>query len=425
MYALRLTIDNLRSFDHAVIELNRPGEPCGASVEFDNVNLLLGDNGSGKTTLLGALALAALAPVMPGSGWVPYCMVRRLAGRQPLAAKAEVDLALHAQDGGAQEANLRLALWPTPGFVDRLSPAPDTPPWTEPMWDDQSAAFLVLGYGAGRRVESRSGGPDESRHKTRALRYDRVAGLFDEAATLVHLAAWWPHLRTSQPERYDDVRALLNRLLPQGELLADASEDEPLFRLFGSDLPLRALSDGYRAYIGWVADLLFHLHRSTPAGATLDATRGIVLVDEVDLHLHPAWQRRVIPTLARALPRLQFVLTSHSPLVVGTLRRENVFVLESRADTVADAHATHVQPARGEAWGLSADQILTSGHFGLDSARNDDFVRRLREQAHQARTGDPEAALAFMRSWALGGAEEDDREERLRERADGERFHEL
>ena len=51
-------------------------------------------------------------------------------------------------------------------------------------------------------------------------------------------------------------------------------------------------------------------------------------VDEVDLHLHPAWQRQVVPTISRALPNLQFVLSTHSPIVAGTLSPKNIFVLE-------------------------------------------------------------------------------------------------
>jgi hypothetical protein len=158
-----------------------------------------------------------------------------------------------------------------------------------------------------------------------------------------------------------------------------------------------ALSDGYRAFIGWISDLLYHVCMGAPAGAKLVDGHGIVLIDEVDLHLHPEWQRHVIPTLARALPNLQLIMTSHSPIVVGTLYQRNVVVLES------GQNATQLCPATEEVYGRSADQILTSGHFGLSSARNEEFVGRLTKTAHDARS-DPEAALTFLRMMALGGA---------------------
>jgi len=126
----------------------------------------------------------------------------------------------------------------------------------------------------------------------------------------------------------------------------------------------------------------------------------------VDLHLHPEWQQRVIPTLARALPKLQFVLTSHSPLVVGTLRGSNVFVLETVETDGIRQSLLH--PSTEEVYGLSADQILTSGHFGLASARDPKFTTHLETQARAAREGNADAALHFMRLMALGAAGEED-----------------
>ena len=90
------------------------------------------------------------------------------------------------------------------------------------------------------------------------------------------------------------------------------------------ELPFGTLSDGYRAYLGLVADLIYHLQMNCPHGGNLTDMTGIVLVDDIDLHLHPKWQRTVVPHLAGTFPRLQFILTTHSPLVTGTLHADNV-----------------------------------------------------------------------------------------------------
>ena len=79
------------------------------------------------------------------------------------------------------------------------------------------------------------------------------------------------------------------------------------------DIEFPNLSDGYRAFIGWVADMLFHVYYGCPPGKKLADLCGIVMVDEIDLHLHPRWQMKVISTVARAFPRMQFIFTSHSP----------------------------------------------------------------------------------------------------------------
>jgi predicted ATP-binding protein involved in virulence len=105
-------------------------------------------------------------------------------------------------------------------------------------------------------------------------------------------------------------------------------------------LPVSMLSDGVRAMVSMVADLAFRcvrlngfMGREAPR-----QSQGIVLIDEVDIHLHPAWQQRVIGSLQRAFPRLQFIVTTHSPQVLTTVPASSIRVLEQlpgEADTVA------------------------------------------------------------------------------------------
>jgi len=407
VYIQSLQIENLRTFESASVDLNVPGDkpPTDPSL-LPNVNLILGDNGSGKTSVLRAAALAALGPILTSnSGLVPYSLVRKVRGASPSSCRIKAKLLLHKQDGHSGEATVETAVVPTQGWVDRFQPK-DFPSWAEPMWNEKSAAFLVVGYGASRRVETGVGFSEEQRSKSRALRYARVAGLFEEAVTLVPLSSWLPQFRSANRGRHTQVIHLLNQLLaPNAEVLSEPVNGEYLFHIGGADLPFQALSDGYRAYIGWVADLLYHVCMGAPSGLKLVENRGIVLIDEVDLHLHPEWQQRVIPTLARALPRLQFILTSHSPLLVGTVRGVNVFVLDS--EEKAGIRRSILHPSQEEVYGLSADQILTSGHFGLASTRDPAFVSHLQAQAKAAREGGPDAAIHFMRLMALGAAAEE------------------
>lgn len=99
-------------------------------------------------------------------------------------------------------------------------------------------------------------------------------------------------------------------------------------------LPLDLLSDGVRAMITLVADLALrcvrlngHLKEKAPL-----KTPGIVLIDEVDLHLHPAWQQRVIASLRAAFPLVQFIVSTHSPQVLSTVRSENIRVVFQDSD---------------------------------------------------------------------------------------------
>jgi hypothetical protein len=89
-------------------------------------------------------------------------------------------------------------------------------------------------------------------------------------------------------------------------------------------------------------------------------TQVIFLIDEIEAHLHPKWQQRVVDDLSRAFPRMQFLATTHSPLIVGGLPPEQIFRL--RPDGVV--------PLAQSVQGWRADQILTSPAFGLDSSRD-------------------------------------------------------
>ena len=83
--------------------------------------------------------------------------------------------------------------------------------------------------------------------------------------------------------------------------------------------PFGYLSDGYRNLLGLVADIAFRCFRINPhlGEDAAKKTKGIVLIDELDLHLHPKWQKQVVKNLHETFPYIQFVVTTHSPLVLS------------------------------------------------------------------------------------------------------------
>lgn len=95
-------------------------------------------------------------------------------------------------------------------------------------------------------------------------------------------------------------------------------------------LPLSLLSDGVRAMVSMVADMAWRCAKLNPhlGEAAQENTQGIVFVDEVDMHLHPRWQQTVIQSLRTAFPRLQFIITSHSPQVLTTVPDECIRIID-------------------------------------------------------------------------------------------------
>lgn len=94
-------------------------------------------------------------------------------------------------------------------------------------------------------------------------------------------------------------------------------------------LPLSLLSDGVRAVISLAADLAFRCARLNGqlGDQAAKQTTGIILIDEIDLHLHPAWQQRIIVSLRRAFPQMQLIVSTHSPQVLTTVNREQIRVV--------------------------------------------------------------------------------------------------
>lgn len=108
---------------------------------------------------------------------------------------------------------------------------------------------------------------------------------------------------------------------------------------------LHSMSDGYRGTLSLVADIAYHMATLNPAMREhVLETPGVVLIDEIDLHLHPRWQARILKDLVRIFPNVQFITTTHSPIVVASVPRNNIRVLGEESATIP-ATETHGRDA--------------------------------------------------------------------------------
>jgi len=400
LYVQEIDIHHLRVFESASLKLQYPGRSDVGPLHLPNINLLLGNNGAGKTTVLKALALATLAPVIDKSGFLPYHLIRN--GQTKAWIQSRV--LLHPQDtgkGAGSSSTLKTEIV-REGDLEILTTmsGATSGPWSG-MFDNSSPAFLVVGYGATRRVQDAGSYNPDDQAKRRFLRYQRVAGLFEAHIALTPLTAWLPIAETANPGLYQQVHALINELLPEGAHFSSrretmgASLGDYLYEVNGIEVPFGALSDGFRAYIGWITDLLYHVSAGGLSSTKLVDSRGIVLVDEIDLNLHPEWQRNVCSTISTVLPNLQFVFSTHSPIVAGSLEKENIFVMEAE-----DSGASTVSQYGEKIYGMDAEQILLSSYFNLETTRAPGFVDELQELSRQVGKGKPEIALAIMQKLA-------------------------
>ncbi|MEO5339623.1 MAG: AAA family ATPase [Magnetococcus sp. MYC-9] len=154
----------------------------------------------------------------------------------------------------------------------------------------------------------------------------------------------------------------------------------------GTSLWVDHLSDGEKCLLAMVGDLARRLAMVSGVPDPLHGS-GVVLIDEIDLHLHPAWQREMIPKLINVFPNCQFIVSTHSPQVVSDVRPEAVFLLRQTEDNIVVSHPE-------DSFGQSSDRILED-LMGVP-ARPVKIKEALRSLFDQISRGDLEAAQRHL-----------------------------
>lgn len=130
-------------------------------------------------------------------------------------------------------------------------------------------------------------------------------------------------------------------------------------------LQFRQLSDGYRNIIGMVADIAYRCIKLNPhlGENAVKETPGIVLIDELDLHLHPNWQRRIVEDFKNTFPGIQFVATTHSPFIIQSLKEDELRNLDRKIVSQKDPKD------------IPINKIITD-IMEVESIKSDDFEKR-------------------------------------------------
>jgi len=210
---------------------------------------------------------------------------------------------------------------------------------------------------------------------------DPFASLFSDRVELLNAEEWLLQAdyaaragsnaatRKRAEKRRDEIKDILINLLPDVDDIkfGQITEEQPKPRVevktpYGW-VSIKDLSLGYKTLIAWMVDLASRMFTRYPDSPNPLAEPAVVLVDEIDLHLHPKWQRSLMSYLSERFPNTQFIATAHSPLVVQAASDANVALLRREGDHVRiDNNVKDIH-------GWRVDQILTSDLFGLESAR--------------------------------------------------------
>ncbi|TAD87879.1 MAG: hypothetical protein EAZ99_15880 [Alphaproteobacteria bacterium] len=450
MYVRSLILENYKCFDIEAISFSVPKRNTN-DASVNNYTLIVGDNRSGKSAILKAIAFNAICPILSGSGFRPVFLSRNKAVKS--SERVDSDMLVGAVKGTylLSESELDIEFAQRQAFVKHIQKVVDVKfdPAKIPsmlgfavdfqrivtssqeklnyfivnpfeqitffedviskigvkdffenfryeehlansvLFGEFSPYCFVAGYHPSRRIELAEWNA-AAMNRQRGIRYQRVAGLFEEQVSLRPLTGWF---QTLSKQRQQEVEHLLASLLGGKPIrLTEAPQRDIYVDLGDGPLPFSVLSDGYRAFLAWTTDLIGQMCDVIPDTMALTDMTGIVLIDEIDAHLHPKWQRRVVQDVTRTFPNLQFIATTHSPLVAGTVHPENVLVTELQDDGTAT-----VRRGTEALIGRSANEILLSSYFGLDSTRSGPVAEEITKLLRQATDGDQDAALKAMR----------------------------
>jgi len=239
-----------------------------------------------------------------------------------------------------------------------------------PKWH-QIGRVDCFGYGAARRQGETS--------LSDRFGDDPSFSLFFEDAPLINAEEWLLRadyaasksspIQKQATRQRDQIKEILIKLLPDVTNIRFAqlteAREKPRIEVktpYGW-VSVKDLSLGYKTLIAWMVDLASRLFERYPDSSNPLTEAAVVLVDEIDLHLHPKWQRSLMGYLTDLFPNTQFIATAHSPLVVQAATDANIAVLRREGDHVIIDN--DVEAIRG--WRI--DQVLTSDLFGLESAR--------------------------------------------------------
>lgn len=378
MWVEEITLDNIKCFERHNIKLGSKKDP------YPWISLL-GENGTGKSTVLQSIALMLAGPegatqLLKPSGWLKH-------GNSP--GKLTIKIHQGDNDPGSYsgEKKERKTFQYTFYITGDEKLAINNQIFTEPVitpdtkaraltWLRENAllpkgkGWFGAGYGAFRRLTRSNRIIVPSLQQP--LRYTNFFSQFREDESLEAFETWLVYLDYRISKDENDFIAkkqfqlgidAINKLLPDGNSFDKIDEKGKIwFNIQNTKVSTVSLSDGFRSIMALAGDLIWRMIEAFPNSDNPLREEGVVLIDELDIHLHPTWQRQIAGLLRLTFPNIQFIMATHSPLVAAGAGEDAVtfrFVKNKGNVEVSVIKNIHA---------MSVDKILESEAFGLVSS---------------------------------------------------------
>jgi len=351
MEVKKLELKNFRGFGHFEISFQ------------SGMNLLIGVNGSGKTALLEALSIGLSAFFLGIRSQKTRSIAKNDIRVLPVGKNGTlntepqipVEISLSCEWNGQ---DLYWKRYKETTFGKTKNDAKLLQTITGKLDDkvrngEEIILPLLCYYGNGRLWLE----PNKTSNRNKKIfsRFDGYSLCLDPRKSLSDIEEWFRRQEHSffregkEPRHYSIVKKTILDALPG---FYDIWYDPKVNQIYiikddGTELPYSGLSDGQRGILALAGDLAIRIVTLNPRAGddVLSATPGIVLIDELDLYLHPKWQRIIASVLQKLFPKIQFICTTHSPQVIGELKADRIYSLDHRKTL-------------NESYGLDSNTIL-------------------------------------------------------------------
>ena len=401
MFLKSMALHNFRCFSDLEINFN------------NRLTVIVGNNGAGKSTVLEAAAIAAGTLTSAMDGITNYGIKKKDAHYKYFDLGSSVDVqpqfpvkitAIGDIDGREVSWSRSLNSAKSRGG---LSAAKDLTEIAHDYQDrmrsgdSQLKLPIISYYGTGRRWNQHREKKIDTFEKNN--RSNGYIDSLDGAANDKLMIRWFQKMTLQELQRKREIPEFTAVRMAMKQVFSSItgfSDVDVQFNLDTGDIniiyynknnehvrmPVSVLSDGYRCMISLIADIAYRMALLNPQllDSVLAETDGIVLIDEIDLHLHPTWQKRILKDLMDIFPKVQFIVSTHAPEVINSVKSDSVIILKD----------DKVLSATDETYGKDSNTILREV---MEVSTRPDAIRSLFEKFYELldkeEFGDAEAVI--------------------------------
>lgn len=357
MYIQHIEIKNIRSISHFVMDFTHPA----------GWHVLIGDNGTGKSTIVRSIALALVGPeeiISVRPNWDEWLSLHSHEGSVELSLlpNAQYDEVTGKSNPKEQVRNyIKLVKNGRTSLTSNINTRDKNDPENY-NWGNNKGWFSVA-YGPFRRFSG--GNPEWGKVYDSYPRAGAHLSVFGEDVALTEALEWLKELdyqrlkekesaaHSSDSEKlFNGIKMFINEshLLPHNAVFEKIEAGGAVFKDGnGNIVSVTQLSDGYRSILSLTFELIHQLVRTYGVEETFKeiysgkmkiGVPGVVLIDEIDAHLHPTWQTRIGSWFTKYFPAVQFIVTTHSPLICRASEKGTIWRLAAPGSNVPGGEIT-------------------------------------------------------------------------------------